>query len=287
MAGPGRLAVLLLFVAGSAAAQAPQPELRWPRDGIHVAAGAALVAGAELLRVDVRPVPAQGFDRADIRWSVDRDEVGRLDSRAVSRSDLASGSAIAWPMLVAFATQPDGERALGTVRRGVVYLESFLFATAATRWIKGSLDRPRPYTYLPASARPGESTYDVTAEEAFESMPSGHASSAFCGAAFAMTDHLLTRPRAPAIERIGVAFGGGLLAGMTSTLRVRAGKHFPSDVLVGGAIGMTSGIVVPLTHRPRAGGERVPLPSRRAWLQALGGMVAGAGAGILLAEAVD
>lgn len=286
MTDPGRLAVLLLFAAGSAAAQAPQPELRWPRDGIHVAAGASLVAGAGLLRVDVRPVPAQGFDRADIRWSVDRDQVGHLDSRAIPRSDLASGTAIAWPMLVAFATQPGGERALGTLRRGVVYLEASLFATAATRWIKRSLDRPRPYTYLPATARPGERTYAVTDDEAFESMPSGHASSSFCGAAFAMTDHLLTRPRAPAIERIGVAFGGGLLAGMTSTLRVRAGKHFPSDVLVGGAIGTTSGIVVPLTHRHLAGGQRVPLPPRRAWLQAVGGMVAGVGAGILLAEAV-
>jgi membrane-associated phospholipid phosphatase len=285
MAGPRCLAVAVLFVAGASAAQVPHPEPRWPRDGIHVATGAALVAGAELLRIEVRPVPAQGFDRADIRWSVDRDQIGRLDSRAVPASDLASGISIAYPMLLAFATQPAGERASGTLRRGVIHLEAYLLATAASRWLKGALDRPRPYTYLAAAERPGEATYDVTDDEAFESMPSGHASASFCGAAFAMTDHLLTRPRAQAIERIGVAFGGGLLAGVTSALRVRAGKHFPSDVLAGGAIGVTSGIVVPLSHRYFSAERHAPLPSRRAWLEAIAGMVAGVGAGILVVEA--
>ena len=281
----GRAAVVLLLVAAPSAAQGPHPEPDVRRDGIHVAAGAALVAGAELLRIDVRPVPAAGFDRAAIRWSLDRDQLGHMEPRAVAASDLASGVTIAYPMLLAFATQPAGERANGTMRRAVVYLESYLLATAATRWLKGSLDRPRPYTYLPTAGRPGEAAYDVRDDEAFESMPSGHASSSFCGAAFALTDHLLTRPQAPAIERIGVGFGGGLLAGMTSTLRVRAGKHFPSDVLAGAAIGTTSGIVVPLAHRYVAAGRRAPLPSRRAWREAIGGMAAGIGAGMLVAAA--
>ena len=283
--GCAAVVLLLVAVAGPAAAQRPQPEPDVRRDGIHVAAGAALVAGAEFLRVDVRPVPAQGFDRAAIRWSLDRDQIGHLEPRAVAASDVASGVTIAYPMLLAFATQPAGQRASGTLRRAVVYLESYLVATAATRWLKGSLDRPRPYTYLSTAERPGEAAYDVRDDEAFESMPSGHASSSFCGAAFALTDHLLTRPRAPALERIGVGFGGGLLAGMTSTLRVRAGKHFPSDVLAGAAIGTTSGIVVPLAHRYLAAGRRAPLPSRRAWLEAVGGLAAGVGTGMLIAAA--
>ena len=265
----------------------PHPEPRWPRDAIHVAAGAALVAGAELLAVDVRPVPLEGFDRAEIGWSVDRARIGRLDSRAVPASDLASAAVIAYPMVVAFASQPAGERTRGAMRRSVIQLEAHLLAAAATRWLKRSIDRPRPYTYVPASARPGDATYDVRDDEAFVSMPSGHASASFCAAAFALTDHLLSRPRAPAIERIGVAFGGGLLAGTTAMLRVRAGKHFPSDVLVGGTIGVASGVTVPLAHRWLAGGRSTPLPSRRAWLEALGGMVAGAAAGILLIEVTD
>lgn len=263
----------------------PHPEPRWPRDGIHVAAGAALVGGAELLRVDVRPVPAEGFDRAGIRWSVDRERIGKLDPGAVAPSDVASGAAIAYPMVLAFAMLPAGERTQGAIRRAVTYLESHLLATAATRWLKGSLDRPRPYTYLTVPERPGEATYDVGDEEAFVSMPSGHASASFCGAGFALADHMLTRPRAPALERIAVGFGGGLLAGLTSALRVRAGKHFPSDVLAGGAIGLASGVAVPLAHRHFAGGERVGLPRGRAWLEAIGGLCAGVGAGIVLAGA--
>jgi membrane-associated phospholipid phosphatase len=281
------LALVLLLVPAPSIAASPHPEPRWPRDAFHVGLGGAFLAGSELLDVRVRTVPPEGLDPAELHWSIDRERIGRFDAGAVATSDLASAASLTYPMLVAFATQPPGERTSGTMRRAVVYLESYLFATAASRWLKGSLDRPRPYTYVPAADRPSDATYDVTDEEAFESMPSGHASSSFCGAAFAMTDQLLTRPQAPALERVGVAFGGGLLAGMTSMLRVRAGKHFPSDVLAGGAIGTASGIVVPLTHRYLAGGTRAPLPSRRAWLEALGGMVAGVGAGVLIVEATD
>jgi len=73
---------------------------------------------------------------------------------------------------------------------------------------------------------------------------------------------------------------------MTSTLRVSAGKHFPSDVLAGGAIGMASGVLVPMVHLyATPAGRRAPHPSGRAWLQALGGMTAGIVTGILIVEA--
>jgi membrane-associated phospholipid phosphatase len=264
----------------------PAPHLRWPRECVHVGVGVVLVAASELLDIRVRTVPPQGLDRSGIRWAWDRDQIGNLDSRAVAASDVASAASAVYPMLLAFASQPSGERTSGTLRRSVIFLEAYLFATAATRWIKGSLDRPRPYTYLATAERPGDSAYDVTDEEAFESLPSGHASTSFCGAALALTDHLLTRPHAGTAERLGISFAGGLLAGVTSTLRVRAGKHFPSDVLAGGVIGTTSGVLVPLAHHyVAAGGLRAPGPSRRAWLEAAGGLCVGAGVGVLIAGA--
>ncbi len=273
--------------AGSAFAsvQGPvRPELGWIREGTLLGGGAVLIGAAQLMDVTVKTVPPQGLDPADIAWSFDRRQIGKHDTRALSASDVASAAAMAYPVAVAFASQPAGERIGGTLRRSVVYLESFALATGVSMLIKNATDRPRPYTYLASGRRPADAAYDVTDREAFQSMPSSHACSAFCGAAFAVTDHLITRPGANWAERVGVSFTGGLLAGMTSTLRVEAGKHFPSDVLAGGAIGFASGVAVPITHRYLTReGRRAPLPPRRAWLQALGGMCAGVGAGILIA----
>ena len=206
------------------AARSVHPQVLWPKDGWHVGAGFALIGAASLLEVSIRSVPPQGLDPADIRWSFDREQIGRLNSQAIDPSDIASAVSVAYPMVLAFASQPSGERTRGTLRRSVVYLEAYLLATGTSKLIKNATDRPRPYTYVSVAQRPDDATYDVTESEAFESMPSSHASSSFCGAAFAMTDHLITRPHAGWVERVGVAFTGGLLASMTSTLRVRAGR---------------------------------------------------------------
>jgi membrane-associated phospholipid phosphatase len=255
-------------------------------DGSLVGGGIALIAGARLLDVNVRAVPPQGLDPADIRWSFDREQIGKLNTRALGASDLASATSVAYPMVVALVSQPSGQRISGTLKRSVIYLESYLLATATATFIKNSADRPRPYTYVSDAQRQGEAEYDVKDDEAFQSMPSSHASSSFCGAAFAMTDQLISRPHSGWVERVGVAYAGGVLASMTSTLRVSAGKHFPSDVLAGGAIGMASGVLVPMVHLyATPAGRRAPHPSGRAWLQALGGMTAGIVTGILIVEA--
>ena len=276
----------LLGSTTSLAASAAHPELRLARDGVLLGAGFALMGSSQFLEVTIQSVPPEGLDPAEISWSFDRDQIGHLDSDAVPVSDMASAAAFAYPMVLAFVSQPSGERTKGTLRRALVYVEAYTLATGLATLIKNSADRPRPYTYLSDADRPDDATYDVTEKEAFQSFPSSHASTSFCGAAFAMTDHLLTRPDAGWLENVGVSFTGGLLAGMTSTLRVRAGKHFPSDTIAGGAIGMASGIAVPLAHKyVIPSGLRAPGPSDGAWLQSLVGLCAGVGAGIAVAEA--
>jgi membrane-associated phospholipid phosphatase len=262
------------------------PEIRWPRETALAGSGLVMLGAARAFEVNIRPVPPQGLDPAEIGWSVDRDRIGKIHESALTPSDVASAASFAYPMILAFGMQPNGERMSGTLRRAAVYAEAYLLATGAATLIKNSQDRPRPYTYVAQDQRPDDSAYDVTVEEAFQSMPSTHASTALCGAAFAITDHLLSRPQAPWLERCSVAFSGGLLAGLTTGYRVQAGKHFPSDVLAGGAIGLTSGVTLPLVHRyVSRSGVRAPGPPGRAWLQAFGAMVVGLGSGVLIAEA--
>ena len=51
----------------------------------------------------------------------------------------------------------------------------------------------------------------------------------------------------------GVAIGA---TGATGYLRHRAGKHFPSDIVLGTAIGVLSGILVPQAHKVKRAGEK-------------------------------
>jgi hypothetical protein len=97
-----------------------------------------------------------------------------------------------------------------------------------------------------------------------------------------------------------------MLAGATSNLRVRAGKHFYSDVLAGAAIGTGVGVLVPALHlqgqarpllpaewiaigtAPLAGAllsQVLPLPERSSLQARAVPWVTGKGAGVMVAGA--
>jgi hypothetical protein len=261
------MCLLLLGPAARAQAQgdvpAPpmHPRSRWLLDAPLLVSGATLLLVSRPLSVTRQVVPPQGLNPNTIFWSFDRSVVGNASTRADRASDYFAGAALAYPMMLAFVSQPSGTRWSGTLRRALVY------------------------SYLPVDQRPTTPAFDVTADEAFRSMPSGHATLAFSAATFAMTDHLISRPNASWQERVAISSLGGVMAGMTGLLRVEGGQHFPSDVIVGGLIGTASGITVPLVHHYiTADGHRAGLPSGRAWWQAIAGYVGGIGVGIVAAK---
>lgn len=266
--------------SASAAALFPPayPRYSLGRDLTILGFGGGLLASTALVSADIRTVPAQGLDASQLAWSLDRGVVGTFSARADLLSDRTRDAAAAYPFLLAWVSNP-GARWSAVGRRSLVYAEAFMLTGGLTYVSKRMIGRARPFTYLTAAELAGHSGYDVTQSSAFESMPSGHAASAFAGAGLAITEHLLTRPGASGLERFGVAVLGGALGGATSTLRVEAGKHFPSDVLVGAGIGLTAGVALPLLHR----GER-PWPSRRHWLEAAGGVLTGALVGALVVD---
>jgi len=244
---------------------AAHPELKRLPDPPLLVTGASLLIASIPIAVTRKPVPAAGLDPRDIRWSVDRRVVGKRSTRADSESDYFHDAAVAYPLALSLAFQPSGTRVRGTLQRSIVYLEAVLISEGIASVIKNTADRPRPYTYLPADERPNNRAYDATVNEAFRSMPSGHATISFCGAAFAMADHLISRPEASWEERAGTSFVGGFLAGMTAAMRIQGGQHFPSDAMVGGLLGTACGIAVPLAHQyVDADGRRMARPILRA-----------------------
>jgi len=276
----------LLVPVVTAQAEAVRPQFSRRLDAPLLASGVALTTIAIFASPEVRSVPDAGLDPAAIHLDFDRDIVGNRDVDAHTASDVLLYSACAFPFALSFASAPSGERWSASLDRTVLFVESLALAGGITAVAKVVVSRPRPYTYLSISERPDHSKYDVQASRAFESMPSGHATTTWCAASFGVVDHVLTRPAADWKEHAAVGFAGGALAASASVLRVEAGQHFPTDVLVGTGIGIAGGVTIPLLHRYVIGNEPAPSPSRDSWLAAAAGMAAGTVAVLLVNAAV-
>lgn len=133
---------------------------------------------------------------------------------------------------------------------GVVYGETLSANLALASLVKVLVARPRPYTYGP---RANDASFD--AAERHLSFYSGHTSSAFASAVAG--SYLFAEGAQDEGSRIAFWATELTLAAATANLRVRAGKHYYSDVVVGALVGVGLGIGVPLLHgadyAPRAG----------------------------------
>ena len=121
--------------------------------------------------------------------------------------------------------------------------ESFLLSAGLTGMTKALVHRPRPYVFNP------DVPESIKRErEAYLSFWSGHAAntSALCVSSAMLID----RSQADAGVRAAVWAGAVAVPLVIGWLRVRSGRHFPSDVLVGCLAGAVTGFVVPYFHRP-------------------------------------
>jgi membrane-associated phospholipid phosphatase len=128
----------------------------------------------------------------------------------------------------------------GAQARGnaAVLANSMAWTAATTEWLKVIVRRKRPVLY----------TSDATGAAADkgnqESLPSGHASVAFAAATTYWM--LARREHLPHGTRNTILLYAGAVG--VAALRVAAGKHFPTDVLAGAALGSAVGWVVPTIH---------------------------------------
>lgn len=257
-------------------AELVQPKLHARRELVLAGLGAGMLITGALIPTDERPIPPQGLDASEISWGVDRRSVGHRSLSANTASNWTRNSALVFPIvLVALINKPGRNLFSGFWARSTEYMETLLVSQGPTLLGKSLIGRARPYAYLPVDERPDDRAYDVTRSGTFASMPSGHSSSAWTGAALGMTEELLSRPGASWLERVGIGLVGGGLAGATSALRVQAGQHFPSDVIAGAGIGIATGVAVPLLHR-----DGRPMPSDKAWLEMVGGALVGTVVGV-------
>ena len=142
--------------------------------------------------------------------------------------------------LIGFAGVASFEGATPAQRRGhvAVFANSLAWTYAATEWMKVVVRRKRPVLYTADGAA---AAGDPNSQRSF---PSGHASVAFAAATTYLV--MARREGLPHRGRNAVLLYVGALG--VSALRVSAGKHFPTDVLGGAALGAGIGWLVAKVH---------------------------------------
>lgn len=157
-------------------------------------------------------------------------------------SDALVGSLILTPLVVEptlIYLKSDDSTAAG--RLALVNAQSMALVLFTTTALKHAFGRQRPPLgdcWSDPHADPSCATRETV------SFPSGHSSMAFVGAGLICLNHEVFSPLGGAWDRVA-CYGALGAAASTGVLRMVAHQHYLSDVLVGAALGLAAGYLLP------------------------------------------
>ncbi len=234
-------------------------------------AGFALLLSGILSTGEIRPAALTPGDERRL-LPIDRLAVTQsIDANADTYSNIGLFTAGAFAVLDPFFSGARDGWDAGLVD-GVLYAETVSLTEALTDMTKIAVRRPRPLAYVQCEhAAPTSTTCGSTDIEL--SFFSGHAATV---ASITATATYLAFQRSPNTPRPWLTLAlGTALTGFVSYERVRAGAHFPTDVLAGAMAGAAVGVLVPHLHRHKQDAPKV-------WIGAA--PTAGSPGGILTAQ---
>ena len=211
-------------------------------DGIIGGTGLALTTSAYLCD---NVFHIKENDGANVTFTLDANKVNSFDRpfiRPYSKKLDFVGDAILGVTLLT-PTVMFASRNTNWLTVGVMYAETIALANGLKEWGKLLIKRPRPYTYF----EPTEGVQkEIDRGDWHNSMPSGHTTMAFTGAAFTSAVFNEYFPDSPWRHVVtATSFG---IATTVGIIRMCSGNHFLTDVLAGAAIGTFCGFIVPFFH---------------------------------------
>jgi membrane-associated phospholipid phosphatase len=199
------------------------------------------------------------LDRSEIWW-LDRGTTHRWSPTAGKVSDWLLYSMIVAPF--GLLLSDEGKKEPWTI--SAMYAETQLLNLGAMSLMKNLFSRTRPFVYNEDPRIPLEAKLTVDARRSF---PSGHTSTTFAAATFLSVVNQKLHPGSNANPWVwGLSYAA---ATTTAVLRNVAGKHYPTDILAGAALGVLVGWVVPQLHELDSNGD-----SRKADLNVPLGVIA-------------
>jgi len=204
---------------------------------------AAIGGGALLLAGGFHFVHGGGdFGDRVIFGGVDRRVRANFSAPAAATSDALLIATLALPPALLIGDSLDRDDG----RRLLVYGEAFAINALLANGAKHLVARKRPYTY---AEDPGIRAFAADqGDDAHRSFYSGHSALSF-GAA--VTGAYLYSARSNDRSARALVWGVELAAATaTANLRVRAGRHYYSDVVIGAAVGTGVGLTVAALRGP-------------------------------------
>ncbi|MCB9555323.1 MAG: phosphatase PAP2 family protein [Deltaproteobacteria bacterium] len=217
--------------------------LRAERYRTDVGSDVALLSGAIALAIAASNTPSRRGNWG--AWLPGEAAAQRNFSARASRiSDLTLYTTLTTPLIAQLAPGADAD----TGRATLIYAQVIAIDAALTMLTKRLVGRPRPYTH---SADPAVAAYaQAKGDGAYASFFSGHSSLAF---AAAVSGSYLFAARSGDRAARASLWGMQLaLASFTAGLRLRAGRHYLSDVVVGALVGSGLALGISFAHTDRA-----------------------------------
>ena len=220
-------------------AQSPY-HIDWKKESILIGSGILTYSGSYYLESKINPLTIEeiyALDRADIN-SFDRKASFFFSNKARRTSDVFRTSSYLVSSLVLINKKPrkDFTKIL------ILYGETVLLTKGVTRLSKRSAKRLRPFIYNDLV-----SLSEKQKLKAQFSFFSGHVSATSSNCFFTakvFSDYFPDSKYKPLVWT-----GAALIPAATGYLRVKAGRHFYSDVITGYFVGASIGILVPHLHK--------------------------------------
>lgn len=229
----------LLSIVSITFAQSPY-KTSWTKEGIIFGSGITSALVASSLEEAIVPLTAQEINdlsRNDVNW-FDKSATYNWSKDAQRMSDIFVGACLLSPLSLFTSKKINGD--FGTV--SIMYMETLLFAAFVPSFGKGGVQRIRPFVYNENA--PFEEKITAEAKKSFFSR---HTTCAFSSAVFFATVYSDYFPNSK--WKPHVWSGSVLAASIVGYMRYEGGVHFPTDVLVGAAVGSAIGYLIPYLHR--------------------------------------
>lgn len=178
--------------------------------------------------------------------SLTKEDVNRFDRGGAGNYSLSAKKASDYPFYGSFAMplilllNDDIRNNAGQV--AVLYVETMAITGALFTMTNGSVRRSRPLTYSPDA--PLDEKVEANTQNSFYA---GHTAATASATFFAAKIFHDFNPDSPARPFVWAA--AAAIPASVGYLRLKAGKHFLSDNILGYIIGASAGILVPQLHK--------------------------------------
>ena len=221
-------------------------EWNWSKDGLYTAAALGGSAGGFLLILDKKDISQSDLDAVVAKQHkinfLDRWVAGNSSETAGKISDIPFYLSFAAPLVLFFDDEvnDNGGMVLG------LFLKSMATTGALYGVTAGLVNKSRPYVYnenLNFSRR--------TSGNGQRSFYSGHTAATATATFFVAKVYQDFNPNSPGIPYVWA--GAAVLPAAVAYLRMEAGQHFLTDVLIGYGVGALTGYLVPHLNKKRKG----------------------------------